>query len=501
LLFSTDDFSDSVQDIGEPGDSEDEDESFIQVPKVAQKQQKRTTPSVSSLSDKENSLKQRPRATTKTKSKKKQRADSSSSSRPKKKRAKRKQPQQDQDISDDNSSVSKPTKSVLSEQSQQNLSSRRINYSEEMSGNTGSSRKRTVQDISASDDSVDSGSNLDLPERYKMDDHDVNVRLEAQMLVKNNKIKHMRGVIKDLKSEKLKLKEFGDRLESDKVELKERSDRLEVRVVELEEAALNPPLGVAENEGFRPLVQAATKGFIWNRNQFIANPSEMDRIMLQIMLSTVYGRELLEGLSEQEKKKLVTSHALTYGKKYINPMINQKRSVTQTALWKAVAKRTAAGKKIPSTATMLQIIRRKGLEYIIHEENTEPTPENIRQVDEWREIFDWYVGDLVSKVTGTKNWGDQKFHGHISTYAPPDDKTTPYVSAGAEAFVQLMFENCDIKWGYMIRCIQNGVAINDKSVKMDKNVFSDRCSGQNEYGGWSDKGRVRYKELRDQITK
>jgi hypothetical protein len=53
----------------------------------------------------------------------------------------------------------------------------------------------------------------------------------------------------------------------------------------------------------------------------------------------------------------------------------------------------------------------------------------------------------------------------------------------------------------MIRCIQNGVAINDKSVKMDKNVFSDRCSGQNEYGGWSDKGRVRYKELRDQITK
>ena len=64
-----------------------------------------------------------------------------------------------------------------------------------------------------------------------------------------------------------------------------------------------------------------------------------------------------------------------------------------------------------------------------------------------------------------------------------------------------MFENCEIKWGYMCRCIENGVPINDKSKKMDKNVFSDRCSGQNEYGGWSDKGRVRFKELRSMITK
>ena len=67
--------------------------------------------------------------------------------------------------------------------------------------------------------------------------------------------------------------------------------------------------------------------------------------------------------------------------------------------------------------------------------------------------------------------------------------------------MQLMFENCESKWGYMLRCIERKVAINNKSKKMDSNVFSDRCSGQNEYGGWSDKGRVRYKELRDQITK
>ena len=73
--------------------------------------------------------------------------------------------------------------------------------------------------------------------------------------------------------------------------------------------------------------------------------------------------------------------------------------------------------------------------------------------------------------------------------------------AGAEAFVQLMFENCDIKWGYMLRCIGSKVAINDKSKKMDSNVFSDRCSGQNEFGGWSNEGRERFKVLRDQITK
>ena len=224
--------------------------------------------------------------------------------------------------------------------------------------------------------------------------------------------------------------------------------------------------------------------------------------MKKIMLSTDHGRAALVGLSPNEQEKMVRSYSLTYGKKTINPLINQRRSTTQTALCKAVMKRVKEGKKIPTPKTMLEIIIRKGLTYKIEAGSEEPTPENKQQVDEWREIFDWYVGDLVGKVTGHKNWGTQRYYGHLATYAPPDDRTnTPYVSAGSEAFVVLMFENCEVKWAYMVRCIEKGVAINDKSVKMDGHAFSDRCSGQNCYGGWSNEGRERFKYLRDRISR
>jgi hypothetical protein len=269
----------------------------------------------------------------------------------------------------------------------------------------------------------------------------------------------------------------------------------------MEQLAANVPLGVPVNEGFLLVVDKHTRGPVWQKNKFIANDKELDKVMKKLMLNTDHGRKALDGLSDVEQKAFVRSYSLTYGKLKINPLINNRRSTTQTALCKAFLKRTKEGKRIPTPATLLQIIRRKGLNYIIEDGNEGPTAGNKLMVDTNRDIYDWYVYVLVGKVCGQNYWGSHKFHGPLSTWAPPEDPSTPYVSAGSEAFVQLMYENCEVKWSYQMRCIKSGKAINDKSIKMDTYLFSDRKSGQNCFGGWKEEGRARFKELRLQITK
>jgi hypothetical protein len=460
-------------------DSSQEDDSFIAVPK-------RKSPSVSSLSDKENSSKQPP-----AKSKKKPRTDSSSKAKKKKQRsAKRKQHQ----ASSDDSSAFQTSRSVLGNVAQANLQLRRVSYSEDTMARSktsskqidgtvrtapGMGTKRRNEAISTSESEVEDDTVATQEERI--------ARLNSRLLDKNIKITNFRHKVDDLRSEKRTL--------GDKVAM------LVAKINDMEKAALNVPLGVPVNEGFNFVVDSRTRGPVWQKTKFIANDKEMDKIMKKLMLGTDHGRDALDGLSEVEQNTLVRSYSLTYGKLKINPLINNRRSVTQTALSKAFMKRTKAGMRIPTPKTLLQIIKRKGLRYTIEEGKTEPTPANKAMVLANREIFDWYAGTLVGKVCGQQYWGTQKFHGHLSTWAPPENPTVPYVSAGSEAFVQLMYENCEVKWSYQMRRIRGNKAINDKHVKMDTYLYSDRKSGQNCYGGWKEAGRARFKALREEITK
>jgi hypothetical protein len=320
--------------------------------------------------------------------------------------------------------------------------------------------------------------------------------------------KNAKEQIQDLESKMLakqtKIQDFRDQIRKLKIENKELNDRdtmLVDRIQELEQGALTAPLGVPKNEGYVLVVDKKAKGPVWHKNKFIADEDELDMVMKNLMLSTDHGTQVLDGLSDVDQKQLVRSYSLTYGYPMLKT-INGRRSTTQSAIQKAVMKRGRSGKRIPTVATLLQIIRRKGLNYVIEDGDEGPTPENKTMVDGNREIFDWYVDELLVKVCGISMWGpNQKFYGNVSTWAPPGDPENPYISANSEAFVQLMFENCEVKWSYMLRCIKRKVAINDKSKKMDAYKFSDKKSGHNPFGGWKDEGRQRFQELRKKIAK
>lgn len=225
---------------------------------------------------------------------------------------------------------------------------------------------------------------------------------------------------------------------------------LRLAIQELKKKSKNKS-GVALNEGFLNIVENRSRSTVWRGKKFIAGENELDLIMHKILKSCDHGRDALDGLEGDALDAMVRSYSLTYGQ-IINDTINGKRSQVQTSIWKVVKARKLAGKRVPKPSTMLQIIRRKGLRYTIEEGKTEPTRENKEEVDSNREVFDWYSDELIGKVVPYADWGPaQKYHGHLSTYGPPDKEGEVYVPANAEGFVQLMMENCDTKWKYTLQ--------------------------------------------------
>lgn len=281
-------------------------------------------------------------------------------------------------------------------------------------------------------------------------------------------------------------------------------DGLEVMIENLKRQQKRKQVGVPENKALKLVVKTYTTSHVWTWYKFIADEDELDEIMERILLSCEDGVKILskvDGADKQEaRKELLRSYSLTYGPD-ICKAINGKRSTTQSALYKAVMDRLKEKKRVPKPKTFLKIIRRKGLQYRTEEGADGPTPDVIEVVDSNREVFDWYVDQLLPKVVGFCNWGpNQKFHGHVSTYTQPDSDEL-YIHKNAEAYIQLIIENCEVKWDYCIRRMQQGKEINTKSKKWNNTLYSSSRSGHNMFGGWNDAGRVRFAKLQELIGK
>ena len=225
-----------------------------------------------------------------------------------------------------------------------------------------------------------------------------------------------------------------------------------------------------------------------------------------VLQSCEDGRKILVKVAgdgkEAEKKALLRSYSLTYGDDTCKT-INQKRSSCQHEIYEAVMERRTGEKRgrVPPPANFLKIIKRKGLSYTTVEGAEGPTAENIAAVDSNREVFDWYVDELLPKLVAFANWGpNQKFHGHVSTHTHPGDDAL-CVPVNAEAFFMLILENCQVKWDYCARQKLKKAVINQKAVKWNDTKYSSSRSGHNTFGGWNDEGRVRFGELQDIIQK
>lgn len=397
----------------------------------------------------------------------------------------------------DSQSDSQTSRSVLGEISQNNHRARRVNYVNNMAGLRKGTQEKRAQALAAEaarkavqDAKKAAASKKRTSSGMESDEESTTGRSQFKKLKKEleDRSKSNRA----LRSENHDLRSEVTKLNGIIVELRDENSNLKKTKVRG---------GVPLNADFKHIVEKLSRTYVWKEHKFIANQEQLDKVMLKVMMKTDHGREALKGQTKEEKQATSHSYALTYGK-FICPIINGRRSTVQQQLQKAFIARAKEGSYIPPPAKFLQIIRRKGLNYKIKDGETEPTPENKTEVDRNRDVFDWYSDVLVPKAVGISNWGpNQKYHGHLATYAPPDDPDHPYVNAGGEAFVPTCYENCGVKWPYIFRCIAKGKDVDVNHSKMDTYAFSNRKAGTDCFGGWSEDGRIRYREIRSMISK
>jgi hypothetical protein len=458
---------------------------------------KRSSDSVSTFSDKENysqQPKERPKKNSTDRTKRGHSSSSQNTVRSKKKT--KKAPKQT--VSDDSSthaSFSKTSRSVLGDVAKTNLQRHRVSYTKELTM-TGRDSLRARKPDDDDDDSTES--EPEEPEKKKRKttkskEEGKEGKDDPQVIIEKltTKLGTKNATIKDLQ---LKIANLHVTIEDRNTTIEE----LELKNATLVKQKGTKQLGVPLNKAIKLLVNEEAKGFIWKRFKFIADDAELDKIMEMILMKHDHTAAIITGLTDDDKAATIRNYSLTYGPG-ICDTINSKRSTTQSAICDVVLGRKKTGKRIPSVANLLLIIRRKGLAYSIKEGESEPTDENKKLVDSNRDIFDWYVDKLVPKVVGFASWGpNQKHYGNLSTFAPGGE-TEPYVPANAEAFIQLLFENAETKWKYLMRCQARKDKPNKRCVHMDTKYSSAR-SGHNNFGGWNQEGRNRFEELRKKIS-
>lgn len=122
-------------------------------------------------------------------------------------------------------------------------------------------------------------------------------------------------------------------------------------------------------------------------------------------------------------------------------------------------------------------------------------------LDQNRGYFDLYSDEILPKFTGSQRWGTNKRHwGLLSSHAPENDPQKPYVTVADEAFALVTYEGCHGKWIYMGAQKKAGSAVNKKDDAME-NIYINRKAGQAKFGGWTDRGLDRYRELKQAMER
>ena len=231
---------------------------------------------------------------------------------------------------------------------------------------------------------------------------------------------------------------------------------------------------------------AVTKDVVWKIVKFLKS-SEQIFDATGVVMSNIPELQKYMLLDDEEMvKKWQGKYAEAYGD-IITKALNSHRSDRQQGLRTAYIERSKLGKKLPTPAELLQIVKRKNIDPV-------KNPDNY-------DLFLWYWEVLLTKVAGGSRWGhSQKYYGRISDHAPPDDAKNPYITVGDEAMVVLMWENCGQRFPYAVKCLKEGTKEN-KDAPEYQSKYSDSTCGQDKFGGWNAAGRIRFKELKRGIAK
>ena len=127
------------------------------------------------------------------------------------------------------------------------------------------------------------------------------------------------------------------------------------------------------------------------------------------------------------------------------------------------------------------------------------------------ELFDWYVDSLLSCAAGAHHFSEKtRRTTRISEVLVPETLDKLAVPPSTEAVCFVIYENCYKKWieHHIWKEVEKKTADVPKwsskrpeETKRWKAKYSDNCSGQDLYGGWSDEGITAFNKAQKAIKR
>ena len=241
-----------------------------------------------------------------------------------------------------------------------------------------------------------------------------------------------------------------------------------------------------KNDGMVRMVRKMTRSGGWLKFKFLTSDKQL-RIGSTIVMDLLKLKDcMLYDDDSEERTQEVELNRADWLNKYstdVRAGNNEQRSYVQSEMKKIALQWMRDGKTLPTTVEFAKVARR----------DLDRNSKESQELDE--EIFDMYV-KMLSAASGSKYFGDK----HRRTYPISKCKTTDNkvaVPPGTEAFVIVMYENCYVRWLNMhdFREVQKKKgnipkysSLNHDETKQWMGKYSDSCSGNSPYGGWSKEG-------------
>lgn len=249
---------------------------------------------------------------------------------------------------------------------------------------------------------------------------------------------------------------------------------------------------------------------IWPKVKFVADEDENYEICEEVMANVPGFQQLLE--DEDMKPLYIRAFTQVHGGD-ICRKINDLRTGVASSMKKSVEKYYIANGKVPTTATLRDVIYRKNLhnpdepsagEFAkMTQQEKKKAQETKKKIIDNQEIGVWYIEALLPCVCSKNRWGHNiRNYTTISHGICPgsDDK---YVTSSDEALVLATYENYRTRWIYTAKLKQEGVKNLTKAHKEHadyKTKWVKTKAGSKQYGGWELEGRVQFGQYRKKIA-
>ena len=124
-----------------------------------------------------------------------------------------------------------------------------------------------------------------------------------------------------------------------------------------------------------------------------------------------------------------------------------------------------------------------------------------------KEIFDYYWDVLLLRAAGKEHWSPHFRHHNTISEARHDPSVTkpegyPCIGVEMEAFVVLLFENCENKWQHIAveKFNKPDDFQHDPKAAYARCAYTDHMTGDREWGGWNRAGRARFRAIRQMVS-